>query len=61
MTQVRQWAAAAARQAVIADVEEAEYLVATVEGWDPRISGHEDGPAHKGAGREILQRPVGVA
>ena len=32
MTQVRQWAAAAARQAVIADAEDTEYLVATVEG-----------------------------
>ena len=30
--QVRQWAAAAARQAVIADAEDTEYLVATVEG-----------------------------
>lgn len=30
--QVRQWAAAAARQAMIADAEDTEYLVATVEG-----------------------------
>ena len=30
--QVRQWAAAAARQAVVADAEDTDYLVATVEG-----------------------------
>ena len=30
--QVRQWAAAAAGQAVIADAEDTEYLVATVDG-----------------------------
>ena len=29
---VRQWAAAAARQAIVADVKDTEYLVATVEG-----------------------------
>lgn len=29
---VRQWAAAAARQAVVTDAEDTEYLVATVEG-----------------------------
>ncbi len=30
--QVRQWAAAAAQNAVVADAEDTEYLVATVEG-----------------------------
>jgi predicted RNase H-like HicB family nuclease len=30
--QVRRWAAAAVRQAVVADAEDTEYLVATVEG-----------------------------
>ena len=30
--QVRQWAAAAAQKAVVADAEDTEYLVATVEG-----------------------------
>ena len=30
--QVRRWAAAAAQQAVVADAENTEYLVATVEG-----------------------------
>ena len=30
--QVREWAAAAAQQAVVADAEDTEYLVATVEG-----------------------------
>ena len=30
--QVRQWASAAARQAVVSDAEDTEYLVATVEG-----------------------------